>query len=75
MKTKKFNKRLSLNKKTIANLSIGEQARLRGGNRPPPPYSEEPTYCGATYEGTCGCGTDTCGCIPTTWVNTCDTSC
>lgn len=32
MKTKKFDKKLALNKKTIADLSNGEMGKIQGGN-------------------------------------------
>jgi natural product precursor len=34
MKTKKFEKKLSLNKKTIANLNNGDMKHLQGGIKP-----------------------------------------
>ena len=44
MKTKKFNKTLVLNKKTIANLKNGEMKKVQGGKTCPPctgsPFTE-----------------------------------
>ncbi len=33
MKTKRFNRKLQVNKQTISNLSVEEKAHLRGGDR------------------------------------------
>ena len=41
MKQKKFDKKLSLNKKTLVNLSGGEMGNARGGGP-----ATLPTYCG-----------------------------
>lgn len=35
MKTKKFDKKLVLSKKTVSNLSVREMVRANGGDRPP----------------------------------------
>ena len=41
MKQKKFDKKLSLNKKTLVNLSGGEMYNARGGEK----YTYPLTYC------------------------------
>ncbi|MCD4665286.1 MAG: class I lanthipeptide [Bacteroidales bacterium] len=64
MKKKKFNGKLVLNKKTIANLNSKELDNLRGGTGDPPPtiiqICESQVICGGTEGGT-ECATDT-GC-------------
>jgi hypothetical protein len=54
MKTKKFNNKLSLNKSTIANLSIEAQGAVKGGNL-------DPTYTEPTFNPDCGDTGDTGG--------------
>jgi hypothetical protein len=72
MKTKKFSKRLALNKKTIANLSGEMQKLVKGGDFTCP-------GCGYTcpgYETCYTCG-ETCGetCPATCTYATCDSYC
>ena len=45
MKTKKFEKKLSLNKKTVANLSNKEMFGVHGGELPPPSERSLCWYC------------------------------
>jgi hypothetical protein len=63
MKTKKFNKKLSLNKKTIASLGIDNMTDVKGG-LPPTYYPECTTFCPTmTAYIDCACHTyefDTC---------------
>ena len=66
MKSKKFRKKLSLNKKTVADLNTGAMKRVRGGDYSvqPPCFDPGPTgdvtcatcltYC-ATCDNTCTC--------------------
>ncbi len=88
MKPKKFNKKLSLNKKTIANLSHGQLGNMRGGFTPILCTGEtcRITLC-ATCETCDTCDTcDTCGntcvsalqrvpCCVTLGENTCEVGC
>jgi len=55
MRTKKFNKKLNLNKKTIADLDPKKMNGIKGGAP-----SAFPSGCCSEYV-TCG---DTCGCPP-----------
>jgi natural product precursor len=48
MKTKKLNKRLSLNKKTIADLNKGELKHVHGGNIIVKPATLTAAMCGGT---------------------------
>jgi hypothetical protein len=73
MKTKNFKKRLTLNKKTIANLNNGELAQAKGGGLTPscPTCETCLTYCSCTCETCVPTGqepTDNC-----TGHKTCDT--
>jgi natural product precursor len=52
MKTKKFAKKLALNKRTIASLNNGEMNKVLGGTTDP--------------HRTCGCPLDTANCTPNT---------
>lgn len=45
MKTKVFNKKLSLNKKTVAHLKNDEMHNSKGGAIPTFYYTCVPTYC------------------------------
>jgi hypothetical protein len=45
MKTKKFQKKLTLNKKTVANLGIGELSDVKGGMQIGPIPNSNPTLC------------------------------
>jgi hypothetical protein len=57
MKSKTFGKKLTLNKKTIADLTIGKMRNVHGGKDKPPHYVETYT-CGGT---SCYCtGTPPC---------------
>jgi hypothetical protein len=57
MKAKKFDKKLSLNKKTISDLNISEMGNIQGGlpsgatcpNCPITTYSRCLTVCGGPY--------------------------
>ncbi|NIM16490.1 MAG: hypothetical protein GTO45_31140 [Candidatus Aminicenantes bacterium] len=78
MKTKKFAKKLALNKKTIANLSDGHMGNVKGGDintgsgHPPCEIS-----CGCVtlkFTGCELCPTDTCNTCPAT-CNTCNYTC
>jgi len=55
MKTKKFSKKLTLNKKTIADLNNGEMKVVRGGiNEPPRRVTETCQTCDNSIPpGTC----------------------
>ncbi|MCD4665287.1 MAG: class I lanthipeptide [Bacteroidales bacterium] len=59
MKKKKFNEKLVLNKKTVANLNAKELDNLRGGTEDPPPtiiqICESNVICNATGEGESKC--------------------
>lgn len=57
MKTKKFNKRLALNKNTVANLNNGDMRSIYGGS------DTTPTRCIVTMDIT-NCQTD-CVCTET----------
>jgi natural product precursor len=60
MKSKKLNKKLSLNKKTVANLSNNELNHVRGGD--------------FTYDTVCrACNTEGIACRPTTRCNWAET--
>jgi natural product precursor len=48
MKIKKFQKKLALNKNTIAHLSYEELLKIKGG-RPKPPSSACGTVCGGPW--------------------------
>jgi hypothetical protein len=52
MKTKNFEKKLTLNKKTIANLNRGQLAQARGGGETTSCYTCDTclTYCSCTCE-------------------------
>jgi hypothetical protein len=50
MKSKKFDKRLSLNKKTVANLTNKGMNDARGGQLPYPPTTSTCFYCKTEYE-------------------------
>lgn len=52
MKTKKFNKKLPLNKTTVANLNISEQAGIKAGGGPTMTMCTDPTYCDTYSECT-----------------------
>ena len=54
MKTKKFGKRLGLNKKTIANLSDGQLGIVKGGMDEPNTYV---TVCTCIIHTPCTCVT------------------
>ena len=45
MKTKKFNKKLVLNKKTIVNLKNGQMKKVQGGKTYPPCGSPCTEFC------------------------------
>ena len=68
MKTKKFNKRLSLNKKTVANLSNYELNYVLGGVLTNETIfhacDTEGIACRPTTQCTGGCPTDWCSDIP-----------
>jgi natural product precursor len=66
MKTKKFEEKLTLNKKTIADLNSSEMNGLKGGQIIPDEMSRYYTLCGCptkweyscfTYCGSCPCQT------------------
>jgi hypothetical protein len=61
MKRKKFDNRLSLNKKTVAHLDNGEKSRVRGGLLPSDPRV---CPCTATWQYT------NLGCAPKTIICT-----
>lgn len=75
MKTKKFSKRLVLNKETVANLSSKEKNKVKGGGLPTwytlCLYTCTGRPCVADYE------TDEFVSCPTCWgfTNTCETRC
>jgi len=54
MKTKKFGKRLGLNKKTIANLSDGQLGIVKGGM---PTLNTNVTVCTCIIQTPCTCET------------------
>ena len=62
MKSKKFKKTLSLNKKTIVDLNDKEMNDVKGGTNdaPPPPslYGSAIVFCGSgvPYYSNCVCG-------------------
>lgn len=73
MKTKNFKRRLTLNKKTIANLNYGQLVQVKGGAVTPtcPTCETCLTYCSCTCETCVPTGQD-----PTndcTGYKTCDT--
>ncbi|NIM13661.1 MAG: hypothetical protein GTO45_16205 [Candidatus Aminicenantes bacterium] len=81
MKTKKFEKKLELNKKTIANLSNGQLGLVKGGDKNVPVESES-ECCGTNTCGSCDtcltceatCNTAGCGCTDQTCHPPCVTS-
>jgi natural product precursor len=65
MKTKKFNKKLSLNKKTIANLGNNELNYVLGG------YPTDARICKPTTQCTGGCVETDYSCPPCDTWDTC----
>jgi hypothetical protein len=45
MKPRKFKQKLSLNRKTIANLNNGELGHVKGGIKPTNYFMSCPTFC------------------------------
>lgn len=60
MKSKKFNKRLSLNKNTVSNLNEGKMALVKGGDIPP---FTQVTQCEVSCLSKCLQTCDVSGCV------------
>ena len=76
MKQKKFNKKLSLNKKTIANLNNGEKRHVYGGKETVANKCLDSNYC-IVFDSneTCTCDTCTCDATCPASCETCPSAC